>query len=144
MHNPKGIFDYIKRKYGFNKQDLKSRSKRKDIAEARLIAMFLFKERFDFSYSKIGEIFNRDLSTAHSAFMKVTSLIKLGKLSFEGIDISKIDYQKTVKAVSGSLNNDLKIFRRRFEKALEEDLFGMMTDVNAVIERRLAQSIDNE
>ncbi|MDD2592009.1 MAG: chromosomal replication initiator protein DnaA [Erysipelotrichaceae bacterium] len=69
----KGINEY----YGLSKNQLVSKTKTKNISDARHIAMYLCRKHLDVPYKKIGEEFgNRDHSTIMNACRKIDKKIK--------------------------------------------------------------------
>jgi len=67
------VIDY----YGLTKYQLLSKTRTKNIADARHIAMYLCKKHLDISYDKIGDEFgHRDHSTVLNAYLKIDQLVK--------------------------------------------------------------------
>ena len=57
------IFASIEKKYGVKKSELTGKSRVKEIASARHIAIYLIRDLTEMSYPNIGKIFNRDHTT---------------------------------------------------------------------------------
>lgn len=69
----KAVCDY----YGLTKQQIISKSRTKNIATARHIAMFLCRKHLDESFDKIGDAFGgKDHTTVMSACEKIEKLVK--------------------------------------------------------------------
>ena len=69
----KAVSDY----YGLAERQLRSKSRTKNIANARHIAMYLCRKHLDCSYMQIGDEFGkRDHSTVSSACEKIEQLLK--------------------------------------------------------------------
>ncbi|MBO4218352.1 MAG: chromosomal replication initiator protein DnaA [Erysipelotrichaceae bacterium] len=63
--------------YGLTEKQLRSKSRTKNIANARHISMYLCRKHLDLSYLQIGKEFgNRDHSTVSSAFEKIENNLK--------------------------------------------------------------------
>ncbi|MGH8875031.1 MAG: helix-turn-helix domain-containing protein, partial [Acidimicrobiia bacterium] len=63
--------------YGFELQDLKSRSRRQPLVLSRQVAMYLCREHTDLSLPRIGELFGgRDHTTVIHAVEKIKRLIR--------------------------------------------------------------------
>ena len=61
------IFTCIDRKYGFDKKTLVGKSRTKEIAFTRHIAIYLIRELCEMSYPSVGKIFDRNHSTVISS-----------------------------------------------------------------------------
>lgn len=61
------IFSAIEKKYGVKKADLSGKSRVKEIANARHLAIYLIRNITEMSYPNIAKIFNRDHSTVISS-----------------------------------------------------------------------------
>ena len=61
------IFTCIDKKYGFDKKTLCGKSRTKEIAFTRHIAIYLIRELTDMSYPSVGKIFDRNHSTVISS-----------------------------------------------------------------------------
>ncbi len=71
------IIKVVSEYYGLTEKQLKSKSRTKNIANARHIAMYLCRKHLDLSYLQIGKEFgNRDHSTVSSAFEKIENSLK--------------------------------------------------------------------
>ena len=57
------IFAAIDKKYGISKSELTSKSRVKEVAQARHVTMYLIKTVIEMSYPNIGKLFGRDHST---------------------------------------------------------------------------------
>lgn len=57
------IFASIEKKFGVKKSDLTGKSRVKEIAHARHVAIFLIRDVTEMSYPNIGKLFNRDHTT---------------------------------------------------------------------------------
>ena len=65
------ILTAVSRQYGISVQDLKSKRKTEDIANARHIAIYIIKTVTHLTLKEIGAVFNRDYSTVISSLNKV-------------------------------------------------------------------------
>lgn len=65
------IFDLIEEKYGVSKEDLVSENRKKCVADARALSMYLMRTGLGFAFKHIGEIFNRKHSSVIFACRKV-------------------------------------------------------------------------
>ena len=71
------IIKTVSEYYGLTEKQLKSKSRTKNIANARHISMYLCRKHLDLSYLQIGKEFgNRDHSTVSSAFEKIENNLK--------------------------------------------------------------------
>ena len=61
------VFTCIQRKYGIDKKTLIGKSRTKDVAFTRHIAIYLIREMTDMSYPSVGKIFDRNHSTVISS-----------------------------------------------------------------------------
>ena len=66
----------FKEKYGITPDDVKSRKRTDNIANARHICIYIIRQLTELSLSDIGKIFSRDHSTAISSIEKVNINIK--------------------------------------------------------------------
>ena len=57
-------------------EDIKSRSRKRDLVNARFFIIYYLRKCCNMRYSKIGKIFNRDHSTAIHAYNQVMNLIE--------------------------------------------------------------------
>ncbi len=57
------IFAAVEKKYGISKAELTSKSRVKEVAQARHVTMYLIKTVIEMSYPNIGKLFERDHST---------------------------------------------------------------------------------
>lgn len=84
---PKKIIKIVADYYGLTKQQLISKTRTKNISNARQIAMYLCRKHLDIPYLKIGEEFgNRDHSTVISSCDKVEKSLKINFLYANAID----------------------------------------------------------
>ena len=65
------ILSATAKKYGITVEDLKSRSKTENIANARQVALYLIRKLTTLSLKEAGLVVNRDHSTVHAAEDKV-------------------------------------------------------------------------
>lgn len=137
MNTKEEIFDYIERRYGYNKEELKTRNSHRKICNVRQVAMFLLRERLKISFPQIGRIFGKDHSTAFHAHAKVAGLLKDKRIDFEGLDISTISMKHKSKTVDKSLTEAYKIHKEKFLRAFEIDPFFMMMETNKIAEKVL-------
>lgn len=73
----KDIIRTVSEYYGLTEKQLRSKSRTKNIANARHISMYLCRKHLDLSYLQIGKEFgNRDHSTVSSAFEKIENNLK--------------------------------------------------------------------
>lgn len=71
------IFDVVGKKYGSNKAEMISDSRKKEIAHSRHVATYLIYELVpDMSYPKLGKIFNRNYTTCINSYQLVEYKIK--------------------------------------------------------------------
>jgi chromosomal replication initiator protein len=61
------IFAAVEKKYNVTKTDLESKSRVKEVAQARHIAIYLIRSITEMSLPHIGKMFNRDHSTVISS-----------------------------------------------------------------------------
>jgi len=137
MKNTQAIFDYLYSKYGISRRVLRSKTRKPNIVEVRHIGMFILRIKLEISFKEIGEIFDRDHSTASHAYKKIAGLIETDKLKLEDIDASDINFHAPTITIDDSLDEALRIFKVRFKKAFALDPHGMMIDVNKIINKRL-------
>lgn len=142
MNNPQAIFPYLQSKYGISKVILRSKTRDRDVSDARQIGMFLLRHKLDLSYDKIGKVFNRTHSTVSHAYRKIAGQIKDKRLDFKDFDASDVNFHDPIIMIDASLDEALRIFKARFCRAVDMDPHGMMQDMNAVIEKRLSIDID--
>jgi chromosomal replication initiator protein len=69
------IFGTVFRKYGVAKDAVTGKSRNKDIANARHIAIYLIRELTEMSFPNIGKIFERDHSTIISSYNLVATKV---------------------------------------------------------------------
>jgi len=65
------IFAAIFKKYGVKKEDIVGKSRNKEIANARHIAIYLIKEITEMSYPDVGKIFSRDHTTMIASYQNI-------------------------------------------------------------------------
>jgi len=70
------ILTAVSRYYGVPVENLKSKKKTDNIANARHMAIYLIRELTNLSYKETGNIFGRDYSTAIASYAKVETNIK--------------------------------------------------------------------
>ncbi len=70
------IISVVTKKYGISPEDVKSRKRTDNIANARHICIYIIRQLTELSLSEIGKIFSRDHSTAISSIEKVNINIK--------------------------------------------------------------------
>jgi chromosomal replication initiator protein DnaA len=75
--SPSFIINTVSAYYGLSKQQVMTKSRTKNIINARHISMFLCRKHLDMSYKRIADIFNKcDHSTVISACEKIEGFIK--------------------------------------------------------------------
>ena len=75
--SPSFIINTVSSYYGLSKQQVMTKSRTKNIINARHISMFLCRKHLDMSYKRIADIFNKcDHSTVISACEKIEGYIK--------------------------------------------------------------------
>lgn len=127
------IFEFVEKEHGVTKEAILSKSKLGEISHARQIAMYLARDRLSFSYPQLGMIFNRDHSTVQHGYEKIRGLVSSDDLDAYTLKKSKTKSQ----TLSKSLDGGFKIYKKRFLKCWEEDPFGFMMEINAIIDKRL-------
>ncbi len=88
------IISAVSKKYGVPVEDIKSKKKTDNIANARHVAIYIIKKLLNLSYPSIGQIFGRDHSTVISSVNKVELNIRT-KNNYEA------DIQSIIKEVKG-------------------------------------------
>ncbi|MBQ7386863.1 MAG: chromosomal replication initiator protein DnaA [Clostridia bacterium] len=88
------IISAVSKKYGVPVEDIKSKKKTDNIANARHVAIYIIKKLLNLSYPSIGQIFGRDHSTVISSVNKVELNIRT-KNNYEA------DIQSIIKDVKG-------------------------------------------
>ena len=84
--SPKRIIKVVADYYGLTHQQITSKTRTKNISNARQISIYLCRKLLDLSYIKIGDEFGgRDHSTIISACLKVEKQIKEDKAFFQAI-----------------------------------------------------------
>jgi chromosomal replication initiator protein len=73
------IVSEVSRKYGVSEDDIRSKKKSENIANARHICVYIIRKMTDLSLPSIGKIFSRDHSTVLSSINKVDINIKTKK-----------------------------------------------------------------
>jgi len=122
--NSKGeIFNYIENRYGYTLEELISKIKTRKLSNVRQVAMFLLKARLGWSFHKIGNLFKRDHSTAHHAYHKVTGLILDQKITFQDIDVTKLNKKVIIQGVDKSIHDAFERIQMRLKWAFEKDSF---------------------
>jgi chromosomal replication initiator protein len=75
--SPKEILEATAAEFSFSVEQLRSRSRQRELVTARQIGMYLFRQLTDFSYAAIADEFGgRDHTTVIHAFKGVSALIK--------------------------------------------------------------------
>ncbi|MBQ6655248.1 MAG: chromosomal replication initiator protein DnaA [Erysipelotrichaceae bacterium] len=88
------IIKTVSEYYGLTEKQLKSKSRTKNIANARHISMYLCRKHLDLSYLQIGKEFgNRDHSTVSSAFEKIENSLKTNE-----------SYRRAVREIEAKLH----------------------------------------
>ena len=80
------IISEVSRKYGVSEDDIRSKKKSENIANARHICIYIIRRMTDLSLPSIGKIFSRDHSTVLSSINKVDLNIKTKKNYEEEIE----------------------------------------------------------
>ena len=80
------IISEVSRKYGVSEDDIRSKKKSENIANARHICVYIIRRMTDLSLPSIGKIFSRDHSTVLSSINKVDLNIKTKKNYEEEIE----------------------------------------------------------
>ncbi len=70
------ILSAVSKAYGVPVENIKSKKKTDNIANARQIAIYIIKNMTELTYKEVGAIFDRDYSTAIAAYNKVERNIK--------------------------------------------------------------------
>ncbi len=73
QNSPQKILNSVAQVYSLSRDQILSKSRQKDIAEARQVAMFLLKEQLELSYPAVAKVFSRDHSTVIHAHKKITT-----------------------------------------------------------------------
>ncbi len=73
------IISTVAKKYGVSSDDIKSKKKTENIANARHVAIYISRKITSLSLQEIGEVFSRDHSTVHSSLSKIELNIKTKK-----------------------------------------------------------------
>ncbi|MBX2866184.1 MAG: chromosomal replication initiator protein DnaA [Leptolyngbyaceae cyanobacterium MAG.088] len=75
--SPKSVIDIVSEALSVSTEDLKGNSRRREISQARQIAMYLMRKHTDLSLPKIGEVFGgKDHTTVLYSCDKIAQLIK--------------------------------------------------------------------
>ena len=64
------VFDYIYREMGIHEQQIKSKSRKRDIVDARRVFWYVLRNYFQYSYQKIGNISLHNHATVISCVKK--------------------------------------------------------------------------
>ena len=86
------IFAAIEKKYNVSKADLESKSRVKEVAQARHIAIYLIRSITEMSLPHIGKMFNRDHSTVISSIEAIDKKIA----SFPSFDAEISELKKEI------------------------------------------------
>ena len=89
------IISAVSKKYGVPVEDIKSKKKTDNIANARHVAIYIIKKLLNLSYPSIGQIFGRDHSTVISSMNKVELNIRT-KNNYEA------EIQSIIKEIKGA------------------------------------------
>ena len=89
------IISTVAKYYGVSVDDIKSKKKTEDIANARHIAIYIIRKLTDKSFKEIGNIFSRDHSTVMASCERVNTNIKT-------IIKTDSDIKKIIKEVKGN------------------------------------------
>ncbi len=94
---PDLIIDACAKFYNVKKEDIYSRKKTKEIAFARQVAIYLMREVIDYSFPKIGSVFEKDHATAIYGHKQISKLME------EDISV-KINIEGLINDIKGSGN----------------------------------------
>ena len=89
------IITAVSKKYGVPVEDIKSKKKTDNVANARHVAIYIIKKLLSLSYPSIGQIFERDHSTVISSVNKVELNIRT-KNGYEA------EIQSLIKEIKGN------------------------------------------
>jgi chromosomal replication initiator protein len=73
------VISAVTKKYGVTPEDVKSKKRTDNIANARHVCIYIIRQLTELSLREIGDIFSRDYSTAISSIEKVNINIKTVK-----------------------------------------------------------------
>lgn len=94
---PDSIIESCAKFYNVKKEDIYSKKKTKEIAFARQVSMYLMREVIDYSFPKIGTVFNKDHTTAIHSHKLVSKLME--------DDLSvKINIEGLINDIKGAVN----------------------------------------
>lgn len=127
------IFDHMEKRFGVTKKQLLGKSRRAEIVKYRHVAMYLMREDCTMTFTEIGMIFQKDHSTIVHAHDKIKKLVLTGDLETV-LHTGRSDQKKYI---GGALDEGLKIFKYRLTEAFIKDPFGMMVELNTIVDRRL-------
>lgn len=85
---PDSIIEACARFYNVKKEDIYSEKRTKEIAFARQVSMYLMREIIDYSFPKIGAVFEKDHATAMHGYKRIKSVIEEDegiKFNIEGL-----------------------------------------------------------
>ncbi len=95
MHHP--ITNTILRHYKISMEELRSKSRKADLVEARQVICYFLYQRLDISLAKIGAIILRDHSTVLHSVKKVQEYIETYKHFRERLEKIEKDIDKKIK-----------------------------------------------
>ena len=94
--SPELIMDQCAQYFSLRREDLVSKSRSRPLTTARHVAMYLLRELSALSLIKIGELFDRDHSTALHGIKKIESLMPARGSTYRQVQ----ELTKTVRALS--------------------------------------------
>lgn len=88
------ILNAVSRKYGVSAEDLKSKKKTENIANARHVAIYIIRKEADLSLKEIGRLFNRDHTTVMASINKI-------EINLKTVKNAKADMLALIKEIKG-------------------------------------------